>query len=336
MIHEKSAQSDDMQTPGPIRVVLTRHDEESEHVVDAVVSTVEQVQLAYGDRQRNVIARSSLKPIQVLPLVSTGAADAFGVSDKELALAAASHSGEQAHLDAVGAWLKRIGLDESALECGAARPLSIDAADGVLRDGGSFERIHNCCSGKHAGFLTIAQHLGVDPSGYVERGHRVQQLVVEAIETFTGQTLADRPNGIDGCGIPTFALPLEALAHSMATLAHPIGLDTQNQDAAGRVTTALAANPYWISGTDRREVQLHAAATEPLVIKTGAEGVFMVALPKRGVGIALKARDGAVRAAELAVALVLEELDVIAAGHAVAPVTNAAGTVVGTMQAHSS
>lgn len=320
----------------PLRVVLTRVVEESEHLVDAIVCSIDDVVLRHGVTSGSAIPRSALKPIQVVPLVQSGAAAAFSLTDQDIALAAASHSSEIAHIEAVEAWLERIGLDQSALECGAARPFTVVETDRLLRSGVSFERIHNCCSGKHTGYLTIARHLGVDPAGYIQRDHPVQQLVDQAIETFTGVSIADCENGIDGCGVPTFSLPLEALARGMARLVNPINLEGPVRAAAERVTTALSNNHFWSSGTSRREVELGAVAREPLIIKTGAEGVFTAGLPERGLGIALKTRDGATRAANLAIAAILEELDVVPSGHAVANVTNAEGTVVGTMQAHLS
>jgi L-asparaginase II len=272
-----------------------------------------------------------MKPIQVLPLVRTGAAAAFAVTDEELALGAASHSGEDAHLEAVEAWLDRIGLDPSALECGATLPISDDEYDRRVRAGESRAPIFNCCSGKHTGFLTIAQHLGVDPKGYIERDHPVQQLVMDAMAEFTGVALEPMSSGIDGCGIPTFAIPLQALARSMAMLVRPAG-DAGTVAAANTVSNALARNPFWISGTDRQEMRLAEVALEPLVAKSGAEGVFIAALPDRGIGIALKTRDGATRGANVAIASVLETLGAMGPGLAVDDVTNAAGTVVGNMQ----
>lgn len=320
----------------PIRVVLTRVVEESEHFVDAIVCSIDGVVATHGTTSGQAIPRSSLKPIQVVPLVLSGAAGAFSVTDQEIALASASHSAEVAHVEAVDAWLQRIGLDRSALECGAARPFTIAQADRLIASGESFEPIHNCCSGKHTGYLTIARHLGVDPAGYIERDHPVQQLVESAIQTFTGVSVADVPSGIDGCGVPTYSLPLEALARSMARLVNPSELDPTVREATRRVTTALSTNHFWSSGTGRREVELGAVATEPLITKTGAEGMFMAGLPERGLGIALKTRDGATRAGDLAIAAILEELGAIPAGYGVANVTNAAGTVVGTMQAQLS
>ncbi|MFT7474700.1 MAG: L-asparaginase II [Verrucomicrobiales bacterium] len=324
-----------MSSSAPLRVVLSRDSAESEHLVDVAIVDEHGLVGSHGSADRPVIPRSAIKPIQVLPLVRTGAAAAFKVTDEELALGAASHSGEEAHIEAVEAWLARIGLDPSALECGAADPISDDAYEQHIRAGGTKAPILSCCSGKHTGFLTIAQHLGVDPAGYVERDHPVQQLIIDVVAEFTGVDLESMSSGIDGCGIPTFALPLHALARSMATLVRPLG-DANTVSAAKTVSSALAENPYWISGTDRQEMRLADAALEPLVSKTGAEGVFMAALPDRGIGIALKARDGARRGADMAMFAVLETLGATTPGLAIHDVTNAAGTVVGTMQVHTS
>jgi len=319
-------------TSSPLRVVVSRETDESEHLVDVVALSRNGLVAAFGDQNRGVIPRSAIKPIQAIPLVRTGAAAAFDLSDEEIALGSSSHSAEVAHIEAVEQWLHHIGLDESALECGPGRPFSMDEADRRLLDGEAFTPIHNTCSGKHTAFLTIARHLDVEPSGYIERDHPVQQLVIAAVEEFTGVSLSDAPSGVDGCGIPTFELPLIALARSMMSLVEPGGFDSDTVAAAARVTNALSQNPYWVSGKDRTEAVLIAAASEPLLIKTGAEGVFIAALPQRGVGIALKVRDGATRASSLAIAATLEHLGVVAPGHAVRDVTNAAGTVVGAMR----
>lgn len=307
---------------------LSRDSLESEHLVDVCVAGLSGAEKHWGEYQRAAIPRSSIKPIQVLPLLRSGAAEAFALSDTEIALGAASHSGEAQHVDAVDGWLRRIGLDRSALECGIDRPISVDEADRLQRAGQSFEAIHNCCSGKHTGFLTIARHLGIDHVGYIDREHPVQQLVTDAIAEFTGVPVHDLTSGRDGCGIPTFALPLDRLALSMARLV------TSADSAAKRVTSALAANPFWISGTDRCEVRLVGAASEPLVMKAGAEGVYMAGLPERGLGVALKVRDGAGRAGEAAIAAVLAELGVVPESASVSDITNKAGTVVGAMQVH--
>ena len=311
----------------PITVSVTRDVVESQHLVDCVVIGPEGPLLVAGELDRNVIARSALKPIQVLPLVETGAADHYELSDDEIALGASSHSAEQAHLDAVDAWLGRIGLNREALECGTARPLSVRRADELVGEGTTFEPIHNCCSGKHAGFLTIAKHLGEQTQGYIDREHPVQQLVTDAIGRYTGIDMSSRSSGLDGCGIPTFSLPLQALATAMCNLV------TSDDPAAMRVTGALTRAAFWLSGPDRHECRVEMAAKEPLLLKQGAEGVFMGALPTRGYGFAVKARDGALRASSTAVSRVLDELGAVDTAPLATQITNAEGTVVGTMEA---
>ena len=314
----------------PLTVAVTRGIVESDHLVDALVLGPKGALIEAGDVSRKVLPRSAIKPIQVLPLIETGAAERFDVTNDEIALGSASHSAEAVHLAAVDAWLSRIGLDGGALECGPGRPLSAERADELVRSGTDFEPIHNCCSGKHAAFLTVAQHLGHDPQGYIARDHPVQQLVADAITRFTGVDTASLDYGIDGCGIPTFALPLDALAHSMQRLV------TAGDEAANRVTGALPGRSLLLSGTGRHEHRMEAHASEPLLLKGGAEGVFMGALPQRGIGFALKARDGAERAANAAISLVLAELGAVNSEVVATNFTNRAGTVVGTTEAQLS
>ncbi len=316
-------------TRAPIAVELTRDVVESVHLVDAVVATVDGPVTVWGDASAPIIPRSAIKPIQVLPLLRTGAAEAFGVSDIEVSLGAASHSGQPDHVKAVAAWLERIGYSSGVLECGPDRPIHVPSADDLLATGIPFAPIHNCCSGKHAGFLTVCRHLGFDPAGYIERAHPIQELVTAAIEEFTEVDLSDATNGADGCGIPTFTFPAHRLAHAMARLVTPAALDDVTAAAADRVVRSMSEHAWWMSGTDRAEDEFAEVASEPLVSKGGAEGVFMAALPERGIGIALKARDGAHRAADQAMAAVLANLDVLPAAIAVDPITNKAGTVVG-------
>ncbi|MGI9608632.1 MAG: asparaginase [Acidimicrobiales bacterium] len=319
------------QESGPIRVTVSRDVVESEHLVDAVIVGESGVQQVFGDADAPVIPRSAIKPIQAIPLVRTGAADAFGLSSTELALAGASHSAEAAHVDAVRAWLGRIDLTEGALECGADRPISEAADDALLASGQSFEPIHNCCSGKHSGFLSVCRHLGFDPSDYIDRAHPVQQLVTEVTEEFTGLDLSEASSGRDGCGIPTFSMPTVTFAKAIQRLVRPVGMDAATVEACERIVYAYDQHPWWVSGTDRTETRFRPEASEPLLLKGGAEGVFVAALPERGVGIALKARDGAHRAAETAIGVLLEHLGVITDGSSRAEVRNKPGAVVGEM-----
>jgi len=285
----------------------------------------------FGIIETQVIPRSAIKPIQAIPLVRSGAAAAFDITPTELALAGSSHSGEPEHVTAVSSWLAKIGLDHSALECGPDRPISRAAADRLLAEAMAHAPIHNCCSGKHTGFLTTCRHLGYDTDGYLDRAHPVQGLVTAAIAQFAEVVLDGQSSGIDGCGIPTFAIPIGALARSMVNLVRPDRFDADTAAAAAQVCDAYVQHPWWVSGSGRPEVELSAVATEPIVLKGGAEGVFVAALPTRGIGIALKARDGAQRAAATAVAVMLEHLEVVAPDTSRVELTNRAGTVVGEM-----
>ncbi|MEM7273243.1 MAG: asparaginase [Actinomycetota bacterium] len=316
-----------------MRILVTRGPVvESEHRVDAVVVGRDGTILADGDPQRAVIPRSAIKFVQAVPLLRSGAADRFDVTEEEVVLACSSHSGEPAHVAAVAAWLDRLGFGPADLACGPDLPMSAAAAAELHRIGEGPAVLYNCCSGKHAGFLTVIRHLALDPAGYVEPEHPLQRLVTEAIEEFTGHRLADQTPGRDGCAIPTFAVPLVGLAGAMQRLVDPVGLDPATASAAARLVAAPQGRQFWIAGTGRHEVTLGDAIAEPLVVKTGAEGVFVAGLPDRGLGIAVKVADGATRAAEVAISAVLARLGILDQGAVSRAVTNTSGDVVGRIE----
>jgi L-asparaginase II len=277
-----------------------------------------------GDVERPVFGRSSLKMLQALPLVESGAADAWGVSPEELALACASHSGEPAHVEAVAAWLARIGCDETCLACGAHAPLNEAAARALLLDGRVPSRLHNNCSGKHTGFLTLARHLGADVAGYERPDHPVQRRVLGAIGEMAGLDVAALPVGVDGCAAPAPALPLRALAAAIARIADPSGLAPARAEAARRLDSAVRAHPFQVAGTGRACTAIIQAAEGAISVKGGAEGVYVAVLSGLGLGIALKIDDGAGRAAETAIAALLVGLGAVpAAAPAIAALADA-------------
>ena len=288
---------------GPLLVEVIRGGRvESLHEVDAVLLDASgRIVEAWGDATRPVMPRSAIKPIQALPLVSTGAADAFLLTDVELALACASHGGEPAHVDAVAAWLARLDLDASALACGVQVPSSVPAAAVLAAAGGEATAVHNNCSGKHMGFLTVLRHLGLPLDGYLDPGHRLQaDHVTPSIERTCGVDLTAAHPGVDGCGIPVWSMPLDRLASGWAAIgAEPAG------SPAHRLLSAMRSEPFLVAGSARACTRLIGAATGGTVVKTGAEGVFCAVLPADGIGLALKVRDGAARAAEVAVEWIL-------------------------------
>ena len=321
----------------PVAVEVTRGGEvESLHrAACAVADSRGRLVHRWGDVERAVFTRSAIKPIQALPLLESGAAERFDVSDAELALACASHTGEPPHIAVVEAWLARLGLDETDLACGPHPPTHAPSAESLFGAGERPTTLHNNCSGKHAGMLTTARHLGEPTEGYVDRDHPVQRRVSGAIGEMSGVDISRAPAAIDGCGIPTFALPLAGLATAMARLADPSRLAPERAAAAARVCAAMAACPDMVAGTDRFCTVVIAASQGRILAKTGAEGVFSVALPGLGLGVAIKVDDGARRAAEVAAAAVLRRLGAIddglaerLAGFLAAPVVNHAGAKV--------
>ncbi|MEP6567579.1 MAG: asparaginase, partial [Mesorhizobium sp.] len=264
--------------------------------------------LEIGDTARPVFPRSAVKVIQALPLIESGAADAYGFGNRELALACASHSGEPAHVELARAMLAKAGLDQTALECGAHWPSSHDATIALARAGGSPNPLHNNCSGKHSGFLCTCVHAGIEHHGYVKAGHALQEMVRDAMQAVTGAAHDADDAATDGCSIPTYAVPLKNFALGFARMATGTGFGPARAKAAKRLFAACMAEPFLVAGTGKADVALMQTAPGRIFVKTGAEGVYCAALPELGLGIALKCDDGASRAAERVIAEVLAKL----------------------------
>jgi L-asparaginase II len=329
-------------TADPVLVEATRGDMiESRHRgAVAVVDAAGRLVLALGDVERPVFARSAIKPLQALPLVESGAADRFGLGEQELALACASHHGESVHVAAVAHWLERLGLGPDDLECGAHLPNDTAAAHALIRAGAAPSPLHNNCSGKHAGFLTTARHLGEPTRGYIQPDHPVQRRVLAVLEAMTGRDLSRAPRGTDGCGIPVIGIPLSAMAQAMARLADPREVPGPRAAAGRRLLDAMAAKPLMVDGTGGFPTLVMEAAGQRVRLKPGAEGVFCAALPTLRLGVALKIESGNGRAAEVAMGAVLQRLGAFTAVDAstLAPllrpiINNVAGRRVGEMRA---
>lgn len=322
----------------PVTIEVRRGDlVESRHrvalaVVDADGAVVE----CHGDIAAPIYPRSAIKLLQALPLVESGAADAFNLAGAELALAAASHSGEPIHTDTVRAWLGRIGLGPGDLECGAHWPQDLGAQIGLARSGEGPSALHNNCSGKHTGFLTTCRHLGEATAGYIAADHPAQRRAVAVFEAMCALDLSRAPRAIDGCGLPQIGIPLPALAYAMARFGAPQGLAPVRAEACRRILAAIVAHPVMIAGQTRVCTRLNALARGRAVVKGGAEGVYMGTIPERGLGFAVKVEDGAGRAAEVAAALLVSRLATLDEGQRASlqaliapPVLNVAGKEVG-------
>ncbi|MCO5073486.1 MAG: asparaginase [Rhizobiaceae bacterium] len=325
----------------PVLVEVTRgHNVESAHRGAAVVcDALGKIVMSFGDIDRPVFPRSAVKSIQALPLVESGAADALGFSAKELALACASHSGEPVHVEMAKGILSKVGLDNGTLECGAHWPSSRQAMLDLARSGGAPLALHNNCSGKHAGFVCLCCHSGVDHNGYVKADHWLQETIRGVLEAVTGAPHGEENRGTDGCAIPTYAVPLKSLARGFARMTSGQGLGLERARAAKRLMDACMAEPLMVSGQDMMDLKLMQAAQGRIFVKTGAEGVYCAAAPELGLGVAVKCLDGATRGAEVIVAAILAKLfadDVEVAGKltslSAATLTNWNGTEVGMLR----
>ncbi len=253
---------------------------------------------ASGDSEGYVYVRSSVKPFQALPLLLSGAAEAFGLTDEEVAVVCASHSGEERHLSLVRSILNKAGLSEEDLQSGAHPPFYKPAAARLARSGGFPSPIHGNCSGKHAGMLALCVYEGWSPKDYRKPEHPAQRQILEVVSEVCGPSVDDILLGGDGCGVPSFAMPLRSLATGFARLAKGEKLPADLAEACGRIRRCMRENPHLVSGTGRFDTSL--MESTDLLVKGGAEGVFACGSPE-GWGIALKVTDGASRAVRPAV-----------------------------------
>jgi len=318
----------------PVLVEVTRGNlvESVHRGAIAIADASGALKLALGDVTSPVYSRSSLKPMQAIPLIESGAAEAFGLGDEDVALACASHSGEPMHTERVETWLRRIGLSESDLACGAHPSRYEPVAEAMIRARLKPTRVFNNCSGKHTGFLTLARHWDVATEGYERVDHPVQQAVAAALKDLTGAK--ELQYGIDGCAAPNFATSLTEFATAAARMATPGALPQPRAAATARIIGAMIKHPELMSGTGRACAILIRACGGRAAVKTGAEGFFGAWLPAKGLGVAIKIDDGAARASETAMAAVLDQLGLLgddSKARAIlrAPVLNTRGATVG-------
>lgn len=298
---------------GPI--VESRH---RGHVsaVDSLGRTI----AALGQPETVTYVRSSGKPFQAMPLVVSGAADHFGFTEQEIAIACGSHSGESIHVDTVRSMLAKIGLNESALKCGVHEPFSAEVARELTRNQQPPNVLQNNCSGKHAGMLALALHLGASTESYDEISNPVQQAIARTVSQFSEIPLGEIAFGVDGCAAPVFGIRVQAMALMYARLvAPPASFDDATRAASQRIIKAMIDFPEMVGGTkDRLDTELIKAGAGRLISKIGAEGVYTVGvLPctewPDGLGVALKIEDGDdYRARPPAVIEALRQLNVLA------------------------
>jgi len=288
------------------KVVESRH-RGSAIVVNSKGETV----LAIGDTQRKIYPRSSLKLFQAIPLLESGAADRFELSEAEIALACASHSAESFHTDTVLCWLDRLGLDQNDLECGLDWPGSDVVKHQMVASGQSPTRVHQNCSGKHSGMLTLARHFGVETNGYCSHQHSTQKAWMNTLSELIDIDVAAQDWERDGCGLPAVCLPMERVAYGCALFADPLIVGDDRGQAMSRIVSAVQAHPEMVAGTGRCCTAVIQETKGAVVVKTGAEGVYAGIVPEFGLGLTLKIDDGATRASEVALGALLKKLGAI-------------------------
>ncbi len=294
----------------PVLVEVTRGARvESRHVGAAVVVDADgAVAVSLGHIDQAVYPRSAVKALLALPLVETGAADRLGLADAEIALACSSHTAEAMHVAAAESMLRKAGRSGADLECGVQWPTNSAALRALAASGQPATALHNNCSGKHSGFICLACDRGEDPAGYIQPNHPTMREVTASLADVTGATLDDGNRAVDGCSIPTYAIPLRALALGFARFGTGVGLSPAKAAAAARIRAVITANPIMVAGTGRFDTRIMTALGARAFTKGGAEGVFCAALPELGLGIAVKCDDGAGRAAEVVTATLIQRL----------------------------
>lgn len=264
-----------------------------------------------GDPQEVSYARSSAKLMQAVVPVMTGAADAYGLSEQEISQTAASHSGEQIHVETVLSILEKAGIPESALQCGAHYPFKTDVAEGMKKRGEEPRDVHNNCSGKHAGMLITAKYLGEDMETYYKPEHPHQKRILKTIGDICGYDPENIILGLDGCGVPVHAMPIWNFAYGMARLGTPDTLPKEYRMGAERVIHAVLHCPLNTSGSDRIDYKIISRYPGKIAVKSGANGYFAGCLPGEGIGFAIKTHDGISEMRNIVLVELLRQIGVI-------------------------
>lgn len=328
--------------PRYLNVEVTRGNlVESVHYIAAcAVHARGDVLLEAGDIDSPVYLRSSSKPFIAAAAIEAGVAEAFGLTTQEIAVMAASHTGEPFHVEAVRSILQKIGMDASALQCGAQLPYDEAAARTLLRSGEEPTALHNNCSGKHAGILALCKVIGADAATYLDANHPAQRAILSLCARLSDDDASSWPLGVDGCGIPVYATPLRKAALSFARFASLDGIDALDAKALRVVRDAMVSYPAYVGGTGTLDTDLMRVANGTIACKVGAEGVHAVSVIPQHVGYVSKVIDGASRGRAPSTLAVLGQLGALSEAQlqelkafAEPVVYNRAGRAVGTVRA---
>jgi L-asparaginase II len=307
----------------------------------AAVDVTGRLLWAIGEANRQMFWRSSAKPFQLLPFIERGGIATFGITQEEIALMVASHSGEAQHVAVLQRILSKIGVTSADLTCGAVKPGDSRTAKELIRNNQPYQAMHNPCSGKHTGMLALAQILKAPLEGYHKMSHPVQQLMLESIANSTLLTSDKVETGIDGCGVPVFYLPLFNMAMAYARLVRPEHgrWGAASQEGVRIIRDAMVAYPQMVGGSRQFDTVLMTITQGRILAKIGAEAVYCMASIPDGIGVAFKIEDGSLRSIPNVAIGILKKLALISDSEYVALraqfpaiLKNHCGDVIGTIE----
>lgn len=281
---------------------------ESIHFVDAVVLDSDGNLLeSYGPIKELMYPRSAIKMMQALAYLESGVDQKLSLTDQQVAISCASHYGDLKHIEVVQNWLQKIGFGEDHLICGSHYPIDEEAKNALVCAHKKPGRIHNNCSGKHTGMLSFLWQLKLSPSHYGNWDHPLQVQLRKILSELTGLDHNKTPWGVDGCGIPTYAMTLESLARGLTAFLRPEKQNSERAYAIQRIKKSIAQEPHYIAGKDAFCTDVISTSQGRALVKVGAEGIYAAILSEKGVVFALKAKDGAFRACEVATGYLLKK-----------------------------
>ena len=293
-----------------------------------------------GNAHLPMFWRSAAKPFQALPFVKSGGLEKYGITDEELAILVSSHSGEEFHVALIRGILKKLGLTEEALNCGAIRPMSGKSYKNIIQAGEKPQQVHNPCSGKHTQILALALMNGIPIEGYTDPKHPAQKMIFEHVAMASSVPKDELDIGIDGCGVPVFYLPIYNMSLAYARLSSPhLGDWGEYEPAAKKIRDAMSKYPKILSGTGRVDEAVSEITKGRIIAKCGADAVYCIAVKDANMGITFKIEDGSYQAITPMVIGVLKWLDLLTRDEAQAldekfpPILrNIRGDIIGTIE----
>jgi L-asparaginase II len=294
-----------------VRVMRGNHIEALHHASIAVLGVGGELTHSLGDSQMVVMTRSSIKPFQLMPLLTSGAADRFGFDLKQLAIMCGSHNGSDEHRQVVVANLAAAGFTPDDLQCGCHRPMEMELNSRYPEHDEHKDPARHNCSGKHSGFLALSRFIGDDPSAYLDSQSPTQQLVRTALEEYCGVNLPPESCAVDGCSAPNYPLSLSQLADAYRRLAIGEGSDSIEAAHVARIRDAMMAHPEMVSGEKRLDLDLMRSFDGNIICKYGAEAIMAIGFKSENVGIVVKIHDGHPRALGAIIVEILRQLGII-------------------------